>query len=208
MWIIKQVKQTLTWLSKLFKKYYKVLSPQSKLTTYKHINIKTCDFYREKELKKETVKDILEFMISRINDVEDPQAGKADITVKQAFQKILEDAFSPKYSTYEYTNIQIHDFYRKKDLNKETVRDVVEWMLSVINNTVDPKGSDANITVKQIFQRILAADLPPKYSTINLLKIHIYNNYRKEERVRQFKEVKEVILKRKVVPGCSKEAPW
>ena len=103
-------------------------------------------------------------MMSRINDVEDPQAVKTDITVKQAFQKILEDAFSLKYSTYKYTNIQIHDFYRKKDLNKETVRDVVEWMLSVINNTVDPKGSDANITVKQIFQRILAADLPPKYS--------------------------------------------
>ena len=185
-----------------------MLSPQSILTTYKHINIKTYDFYREKDLNKKTVRDIIEFMMSRINDVEDSQAGETDITVKRAFQKTLEDAFHSKYSTYKHTNIQTHNFSRKKDLNKETVRDVVEWMMSVINNTVDPKGSEANITVKQVFQRILAADLPPKYSTINLLKIHIYNNYRIEERVRQFEEVKKVILKRKVVPGRSKEAPW
>ena len=179
-----------------------------KYNTYKHIYIKTHDFYREKDLNKKTVRDIIEFMMTKINDVEDPQAGETDITVKQAFQKILEDAFSPKYSTHKNTNIQIHNFYREKDLNKETVRDVVEWMMSIINNIVDPEASEANITVKQVFQRILAADLPPKYITHQLIKIHIYNNYRKEERVRQFKEVKKVMLKRKVVVGYSKEAPW
>ena len=134
-----------------------------KYNTYKHINIKTDDFYREKDLNKETVKDIIEFMMSRINDVEDPQGHETAITVKQAFQKILEDAFPPKYSTYKHTNIQIHNFYREKDLNKETVKDVVEWMMSVINNTMDLEASEANTTVKQAFQRVLAADLPPKY---------------------------------------------
>ena len=91
-------------------------------------------------------------MMTRINDAEDPQAGETDNTVKQAFKKILEDAFPQKYSTYKHTNIQTHNFYREKDLNKETVRDVVEWMISVINNTMDLETSEANITVKQAFQ--------------------------------------------------------
>ena len=37
----------------------------------------------------------------------------------------------------------------------------------------------------------------------------MYNIYRKEERVRQFKEVQKVVLKQSVwLPGFSKEAPW
>ena len=97
--------------------------------------------------------------MSRINDVEDPQAGETDITVKQTFQKILEDAFPPKYTTYKHTKIQTYNFYRENGPNKKTTRDVIEWMMSIINN-----AENTDITVKQAFETILKADLPQKYT--------------------------------------------
>ena len=89
-------------------------------------------------------------MKSRIKEV-----GETDITVKQAFYKILEATLCPKYTSNKHINIQKHNFNRDT-----TVRDEIESMMSGINIVGDPNGM-----VKRAFQKVLEATLPSEYTT-------------------------------------------
>ena len=88
-----------------------------KYTTYACINIQTHNFYREEDLIEETAREVIELivnginsremidLITEINNTVDPTAGGTDIPVKRPFQRILDAARLPKYTTYKHINI-------------------------------------------------------------------------------------------------------
>ena len=65
-----------------------------KYTTYKCINIQAHNFYREKDSIEKIVREVIQLMKSRIDNT---VADETDITVKRAFQSILEASLPPKY---------------------------------------------------------------------------------------------------------------
>ena len=65
-----------------------------------------------------------------------------------------------------------------------------------MNSGIDNNATSKSDVTTEAFQSILGASLPPKYIIFWIIKIHAHNIYRKteKERVREFKEVKELVL--------------
>ena len=101
----------------------------------------------------------------------EPNTTTNKCKIYKASQRILEAALPPKYAIYKCINIQIHNFYREKDSIEETVREVIELLMTGINKILDPTTGGTDITVKRLFQRILEAALAPEYAIYKHIKI-------------------------------------